>query len=198
MDRVPIIIASKQFLLRLGVKNLLSFIDIDPELYEVDSLEELSRISSKIDPSWFVVLSNDLTYKESGSKFRKVVGDLNSKKILLIENCENRSILENVDTVNVGNQQGEVIKKFQDFFSYKENDNEIGNTLLSNRETDVLRSVSTGLSNKQVADKLCISINTVVTHRKNITDKLGIKTISGLTVYALMNGIIVADDVSKT
>lgn len=63
---------------------------------------------------------------------------------------------------------------------------------LSQRETEVLRLVATGLSNKEIADALCISINTVITHRKNITAKLGIRTTSGLSLYALLNGLIPA------
>ena len=48
---------------------------------------------------------------------------------------------------------------------------------------------------QEIADKLNISLNTVLTHRKNITAKLGIKTVSGLTFYAIMNGIISGDDI---
>lgn len=61
---------------------------------------------------------------------------------------------------------------------------------LSTREIDVLRLVAQGMTNKEIADKLSISINTVLTHRKNISAKLGIKSVSGLCIYAMMNGII--------
>ena len=64
-----------------------------------------------------------------------------------------------------------------------------GNTL-SQRETEVLRLVASGCINKEIAHRLNISINTVLTHRKNITAKLGIKSVSGLTFYAMMNGLI--------
>lgn len=58
---------------------------------------------------------------------------------------------------------------------------------LTAREIDVLRLIALGHSNKEMADKLCISAHTVMSHRKNITEKLGIKSISGLTVYAILN-----------
>ena len=61
---------------------------------------------------------------------------------------------------------------------------------LSQREVDVLRLIASGLINKEIAENLGISINTVLTHRKNITAKLGIRSVSGLTFYAMMNGII--------
>lgn len=61
---------------------------------------------------------------------------------------------------------------------------------LSARETEVLVCLARGLTAKEVADKLCISVNTVVTHRKNISAKLGIRSLSGLTLYAMMNGLL--------
>lgn len=62
--------------------------------------------------------------------------------------------------------------------------------ILSARELDVLREVASGKTNKEIADALCISVNTVITHRKNLSSKLGIRSASGLSLYALMNGII--------
>lgn len=61
---------------------------------------------------------------------------------------------------------------------------------LSEREKEILVSVAQGMLNKEIADKLCISIYTVVSHRKNITRKTGIKSVAGLTVYAILNGLI--------
>ena len=64
---------------------------------------------------------------------------------------------------------------------------------LSAREIEVLALITKGLINKEIADKLNISLTTVITHRKNITEKLGIKSVSGLTIYAVMNGYVEAD-----
>ena len=61
---------------------------------------------------------------------------------------------------------------------------------LSEREIEVLVAVAKGLQNKEIAETLNISVHTVMSHRKNIIAKTGIKSIAGLTVYALMNGLI--------
>ena len=61
---------------------------------------------------------------------------------------------------------------------------------LSAREKEILVCVAKGMLNKEIADHYNISIYTVITHRKNITRKTGIKTVAGLTVYALLNNLI--------
>lgn len=61
---------------------------------------------------------------------------------------------------------------------------------LSAREKEILVAVASGMLNKEIADKYGISIYTVISHRKNITRKTGIKTVAGLTVYALLNNLI--------
>ncbi|MGI6218914.1 MAG: response regulator transcription factor [Bacteroidaceae bacterium] len=76
----------------------------------------------------------------------------------------------------------------------EQTDNE-GPDLLSAREREVLVLLCKGYINKEIADKLCISLTTVITHRKNITEKLGIKSLGGLTIYAVMNGYIEADSI---
>jgi regulator of cell morphogenesis and NO signaling len=61
---------------------------------------------------------------------------------------------------------------------------------LSEREKDVIIGVVQGLQNKEIADRLFISINTVITHRRNIARKLQIHSPAGLTIYAIVNGLV--------
>ena len=68
---------------------------------------------------------------------------------------------------------------------------------LSKREIDVLVAVAKGMMNKEIADMMNLSIHTVISHRKNITRKTGIKSVSGLTVYALLNNLIDENEVYK-
>lgn len=61
---------------------------------------------------------------------------------------------------------------------------------LSERERDVIIAVVQGMQNKEIADHLCISINTVITHRRNIARKAQIHSAAGLTIYAIVNGLV--------
>ena len=61
---------------------------------------------------------------------------------------------------------------------------------LSDREKDVIIALVQGMSNKEIADHLCISVNTVITHRRNIARKLQIHSPAGLTIYAIVNGLV--------
>jgi regulator of cell morphogenesis and NO signaling len=61
---------------------------------------------------------------------------------------------------------------------------------LSDREKDVIIGVVQGMLNKEIADRLCISVNTVITHRRNIARKLQIHSPAGLTIYAIVNGLV--------
>jgi DNA-binding NarL/FixJ family response regulator len=67
---------------------------------------------------------------------------------------------------------------------------------LTDREKDVLIQLTHGLSNKEIANKLNISIHTVITHRKNIINKTGIKSQSGLTIFAISNKLISIENIT--
>lgn len=69
------------------------------------------------------------------------------------------------------------------------------NADLSDREKEILTSLVEGHTNKEIASIYNLSVHTVISHRKNISRKTGIKTVSGLTVYALLNNLIKTDDV---
>jgi regulator of cell morphogenesis and NO signaling len=76
--------------------------------------------------------------------------------------------------------------------SSKNLDNAAGGEVeeLSAREVEIVKHIAQGLSNKEIADVLCISTHTVMSHRKNIARKLDIHSTAGLTIYAVVNGIV--------
>jgi DNA-binding NarL/FixJ family response regulator len=66
--------------------------------------------------------------------------------------------------------------------------------ILTDREIEVMSLIVQGYINKEIADKLSIGLATVITHRKNIMEKLGMKSVSALTIYAVMHGYV---DINK-
>ena len=79
--------------------------------------------------------------------------------------------------------------------SVQSDDDESDTAPLSDREKDVLVCLSKGLKNNEIADQLNISVHTVITHRKNIVRKTGIKSVAALTVYAILNNLIEEKDI---
>ncbi len=97
--------------------------------------------------------------------------------------------LENENFIHLYNSSDEIYEQVKTAFEQTVVA-EIKSQELSTREKEVLKLVALGYSNKKISDILFISAYTVMSHRKNITEKLGIKSISGLTVYAIINDYI--------
>ncbi|MBQ8222565.1 MAG: response regulator transcription factor [Bacteroidales bacterium] len=95
------------------------------------------------------------------------------------------------ETIEISDNKQKIINKiFNMLDSNDESSSQSDNFDLSNREIDVLVCVAKGMTNKDISDMLNISVHTVITHRKNIVKKTGIKSVSGLTVYALLNNLV--------
>lgn len=83
-----------------------------------------------------------------------------------------------------------IVRKLRESLDSRQDNSETEEYDLSAREKEILVCVAKGMLNKEIADACNLSIHTVITHRKNITRKTGIKTVAGLTVYALLNNLI--------
>lgn len=79
--------------------------------------------------------------------------------------------------------------------SARNDDDDSDSAPLSEREKDVLICLAKGQKNNEIADNLSISVHTVITHRKNIVKKTGIKSVAALTVYAILNNLIDEKDI---
>ena len=116
--------------------------------------------------------------------------------IAILYQYVNKETLRNFDGVldiyDEGRKISQKILKIIETAQQK-NDQAIENIELSDREKDILIALAQGLTNKEIADKLYISTHTVISHRKNIIRKTGIKTVSGLTLYALFNNLVSQD-----
>lgn len=92
--------------------------------------------------------------------------------------------------IDIRDTAGKIIKAITNSFFAEKNDDSQETSELSDREKDVLILVAKGLMSKEIADNLNISVHTVISHRKNITRKTGIKSIAGLVAYALLNNLV--------
>lgn len=93
-------------------------------------------------------------------------------------------------TISMYDEPVAIVRKLRESLCSHEDMPESEGHDLSQREKEILVCVAKGMLNKEIADHCNLSIHTVITHRKNITRKTGIKTVAGLTVYALLNNLI--------
>jgi DNA-binding NarL/FixJ family response regulator len=193
MYRIKFVIAEKSYLIRKGIVSIINRIDHATVVKELESLDEINSVLLKYSPDFLVLnigLLNEIDkYRNSDIKSNlSLIGigiDSGIKS-----NPEKPYILK--ETISTLDNRDDIYKKLQSLISEKVNKqlNISKHTELSEREKTILKHVAKGLTNKEIAEKLFLSAHTVITHRKNITNKLGIKTISGLTVYAILNNII--------
>ncbi|MBQ8224913.1 MAG: helix-turn-helix transcriptional regulator [Bacteroides sp.] len=119
-------------------------------------------------------------------------------KSIVLTMQDNLSQLPGIPTLNICQDEQHLAKSILQLRSHGHHS---GGALpdeehdLSVREIEVLTLLVKGLIHKEIADRLNISLTTVITHRKNITEKLGIKSLSGLTIYAVMRGYVEADGI---
>ncbi|MDR2980358.1 MAG: LuxR C-terminal-related transcriptional regulator [Bacteroidales bacterium] len=98
------------------------------------------------------------------------------------------------NVIDVTDSKERIKTKLRHLLNAERTESEV-NLELSSREKEILVSVAKGLMNKEIAYKHNLSIHTVITHRKNITRKTSIKSVSGLTVFAIMNNMIDMQDI---
>lgn len=182
-------------LLQAGIRQILK--DILPENKVAFKSSLQNCLSGKECPGYLIIdtvlLPEPKTYSLEKLKSKNKDGN-----ILLIES----DIIEDTvktyvaDTIKKEDDENIVLQKLKYFFStFEKQNSKSSEQSLSDREKEIVQLVALGKTNKEISDSLFISPHTVITHRKNITSKLGIKTIAGLTVYAVLNGLIEPDEV---
>lgn len=174
----------------IGLQSLLTDYFLPVEVCYFPTFEALTGCSSDLFDYYFTtaeiwVLNTDFFLPRR------------SKVMVLINGTEGEGGLSGINHLTTQAPQETIIEQLEHLFAGENSSATTGENGkdLSIRETDVLQLIVKGITNKEIADKLNISLNTVLSHRKNITAKLGIKTVSGLTFYAIMNGIISGDDI---
>ena len=180
--------------------GLVSYFDDCKQISIVSQLDRIDRMEEKLatyNPDILIINPLLIAY-DTNEQFLKICRDFsNVIPVALVSSYVDSSILKQFqDVIEINDSKQKVVSKIFNLL----NDSKISqdkpeNVELSNRETDVLIALVKGLTNKEISDKLFISVHTVITHRKNIIRKTGIKSVSGLTVYALLNNLVEESDI---
>ncbi len=182
--------------------GLASYFDDTKQISVVSQLDSLDRLEEKLaayNPEMLII--NPLLVSFAANEmFRKLLRDFpNVIAVALVTSYIDKTVLDYFgDVIEMNDTKQKVVSKIFNLL----NDNNLvqektESVELSNRETDVLVALVKGMTNKEISDKLFISVHTVITHRKNIIRKTGIKSVSGLTVYALLNNLVDESEIYK-
>ncbi len=189
-----VFIAEPSYILRKGLLfalNNLSFVD---KVFEWnDSVALKDQITGY--PVDIVVINPALLGFISGKSPKELLG-LKKTTFLaaFVSSLMDKQYLQNFDAViKMGDSFFEISESFRQML--KKNPEIVENEELSEREKDIVGTLVKGKSNKEIAEYLNISVHTVITHRRNISRKLGIHSPAGLTVYAIINKLVDVHDI---
>ena len=178
-----------------GLSNILLKTSHAFKLFSVDCLEDINTLYKEERIDFVIINPSEIQNKtkEFFSLKKKMSGIC---WVALVYNYFDRQLLEMYDDViritDAADSIAEMLLKLKDSNSAQPSSGE--QEQLTDREIEVLKLMVAGLANKEIAEQLFISIHTVISHRKNISQKTGIKSQAGLTIYAISNKIIKIED----
>lgn len=195
MRRCKVAIVEESAVIAEGLRALLAAEGEFETVYVAEDLRTLNERFALVAPD-VVIVSTSLSCGLPRN-VRAAYPDLrNTAVVALSVAVRDDEILRRFDGVlNIYDKPSSMVKKLRAAVEQSEANPYDESHDLSERERDVLVRVAKGLSNKEIADDLNISIHTVMSHRKNIVHKTGIKSVAGLTVYALLNNLLDRNDV---
>ena len=186
------ILAIDSYLVRVGLISLLSRIQGVRIVREFSTADTFQQYANRQDIDFLVI--NQSLFDQSSAIFISHPGLL-ERTILIKE--EPVAQMEVHNSIHLSEGKELITGKIKRLMDLHASSFSSSSSLeLTQREKTIVRQVSLGLTNKQIAEELFLSTHTVTTHRKNISSKLGIKSVSGLTVYAIVNNIITIEEVS--
>ncbi len=188
-------IVDNNTLAMIGLKQMLEDVMPIMEIHTFNSFEELMTKEPESYVHYFVATNIAIENRNFFYEHRHTT-------IVLTTSNDPNSQMKDFRCLSVNIPEGELVKALlqleQYGHSHGRNLPEMPKSekakLLSDREIEVLSLVAQGKINKEIADMLNIGLTTVITHRKNIQEKLKLKTVSALTIYAVMHGYV---DINK-
>jgi DNA-binding NarL/FixJ family response regulator len=195
-SRVQIVVAEPSIIIRSGIIAVLKRLTtLNVTVNEIADRVQINVQLCKwkpdiliIDPSFMGHFSLSTLRNETGCKRLKLVALQNT--------LMSPSMLKTYDeTISIYDTAEQIREKLTALCSPADEAADEGRQEVSLREKEIIVCVVKGMTNKQIAEYLCLSVHTVITHRRNIATKLQIHSPAGLTIYALVNKLVELNDV---
>ena len=175
--------------------GIAAIINGNPQFNVAQTLSDPSYYSSNSTDVDIVIINPTVVDYNDRLDIRSWLGTSDTALVALTHSNYEESVLRQYDEcIGIYDNTARIIQKLRN--AIEENSKNPKNELneLSAREKDILAAVALGKTNKEIADEFNISVYTVISHRRNISQKLGINSIPGLTVYAIMNKLVDISD----
>ncbi len=196
MKEKKIMIIEPSPIVQEGLKNIIQRIQdftVDAFYFDTNRLTEhlLARIPD------LLLFNPCLLDPSSRRNIRQLYGINDECSLVAIEySFVDKEIRDQFDAeISINDNDTRIQNKLQALKRNEKTEHKNESEELTDRENEILVAIARGLTNKEIAEKYYISIHTVISHRKNIVKKTGIKSVSGLTVYALLNNLISYNDI---
>lgn len=188
-------VAETSYIIRKGLVYALSQSPIVSKVVELKELEDINYQISILNPDAVLINPMLLGHSHKGDVKQQLNLEKRVAVIALVYNLIDERFYKSYDAViRINDSESKIEEILSECLNKdvaKENDQEE----LSDREKDILKSIVKGMSNKEIAEFHKISIHTVITHRRNIGRKLEIHSVSGLTIYAILNKLVDITDI---
>lgn len=191
MAGTTLVIAEQSYIIRNGIIAIIHDLNIPVRIIEVNDQEQMENVL--LNQVVNVLLINPGLLKNGEGELLNYRSLYPNLVMIALDISQGgfRSHPYTHDQVSVYDDHSRIVALIQHhLISSADKNKQRRSTDLSKREISILTLVAQGFTNQEIAEKLFISAHTVITHRKNITSKLGIKTVAGLTVYAILNHLI--------
>jgi DNA-binding NarL/FixJ family response regulator len=190
---IYILIIDTSDIIHEGIKNILTDTGQFYDIHSAGNLCDIEHLNLKTKTG--IVFINPALLQNQIKYFQSLKKDLQDFRwIGIVYSLIDPQILSELDSIiNITDSRNSIISSVQRILNTGIQQDNSRQETLSDREIDVLKLLVEGNANKEIADKLNISTHTVISHRKNISLKTGIKSVSGLTIYAVVKNIISID-----
>jgi len=190
------LIADHSEIIRKGLRAVVEECNIFETIREAGCATALKDYIRKYQPD--VLLVNPTMLSESMiQQIKESTENKKTQLVAVVYSLHDEESLKIFDEIILINEtKTKISRKLTALIKSKNFTGEVDDNVLTVRELDVLKLLIKGYSNKEISSRLFISTHTVISHRKNITQKLNIRSAAGLTVYAILHGHMSLEDLA--